>query len=88
MADKSPRQHMQKKAGSKSIKEKRLEKKAKASGGDHRDHPLHQEALRLRRPTLRSSSMAARRASLRPDVRDTGGRERHTHAVSQTPEEP
>jgi hypothetical protein len=32
MADKSPRQHMQKKAGGKSIKEKRLEKKAKASG--------------------------------------------------------
>jgi len=30
MADKSPRQHMQKKAGGKSLKEKRLEKKAKA----------------------------------------------------------
>jgi hypothetical protein len=32
MADKSPRQHMQKKAAGKSIKEKRLEKKTKASG--------------------------------------------------------
>ena len=30
MADKSPRQHMQKKAAGKSIKEKRLEKRAKA----------------------------------------------------------
>ena len=30
MADKSPRQHMQKKAAGKSIKEKRLEKKPKA----------------------------------------------------------
>jgi len=30
MADKSPRQHMQKKASGKSIKEKRLDKKAKA----------------------------------------------------------
>jgi len=30
MADKSPRQHMQKKAAGKSIKEKRLEKKSKA----------------------------------------------------------
>lgn len=29
MADKSPRQHMQKKAAGKSIKEKRLEKRAK-----------------------------------------------------------
>jgi hypothetical protein len=33
MADKSPRQHMQKKAAGKSIKEKRLDKKAKSSGG-------------------------------------------------------
>ena len=33
MADKSPRQHMQKKAAGKSIKEKRLEKKTKAGGG-------------------------------------------------------
>jgi hypothetical protein len=33
MADKSPRQHMQKKAAGKSIKEKRLEKKSKAGGG-------------------------------------------------------
>jgi hypothetical protein len=32
MADKSPRQHMQKKAAGKSIKEKRLDKKNKASG--------------------------------------------------------
>ncbi len=32
MADKSPRQHMQKKAAGKSIKEKRLEKKAKSGG--------------------------------------------------------
>ena len=32
MADKSPRQHMQKKAAGKSIKEKRLDKKAKTSG--------------------------------------------------------
>jgi len=31
MADKSPRQHMQKKTSGKSIKEKRLEKKNKAS---------------------------------------------------------
>lgn len=30
MADKSPRQHMQKKAAGKSIKEKRLEKRTKA----------------------------------------------------------
>jgi len=30
MADKSPRQHMQKKSAGKSIKEKRLEKKSKA----------------------------------------------------------
>jgi hypothetical protein len=30
MADKSPRQHMQKKASGKSIKEKRSEKRAKA----------------------------------------------------------
>ncbi len=30
MADKSPRQHMQKKAAGKSIKEKRLDKKAKS----------------------------------------------------------
>ena len=32
MADKSPRQHMQKKSDGKSLKEKRLEKKAKAGG--------------------------------------------------------
>ena len=31
MADKSPRQNMQKKVAGKSIKEKRLDKKAKAS---------------------------------------------------------
>ena len=31
MADKSPRQHMQKKTAGKSIKEKRLEKKSKAA---------------------------------------------------------
>jgi hypothetical protein len=31
MADKSPRQHMQKKASGKSIKEKRVEKKAKGA---------------------------------------------------------
>ena len=31
MADKSPRQHMQKKAAGKSIKEKRLDKKAKSN---------------------------------------------------------
>jgi len=30
MADKSPRQHMQKKSAGKSIKEKRLEKKSKS----------------------------------------------------------
>ncbi|MDA8437160.1 MAG: hypothetical protein M0Z98_14390 [Actinomycetales bacterium] len=30
MADKSPRQHMQKKAAGKSIKEKRLEKRTKS----------------------------------------------------------
>jgi hypothetical protein len=30
MADKSPRQHMQKKAAGKSIKEKRVEKRAKS----------------------------------------------------------
>jgi hypothetical protein len=34
MADKSPRQHMQKKAAGKSIKEKRLDKKAKSNGGN------------------------------------------------------
>jgi hypothetical protein len=33
MADKSPRQHMQKKASGKSIKEKRNEKRAKTSSG-------------------------------------------------------
>jgi len=33
MADKSPRQHLQKKAAGKSIKEKRLDKKAKAGSG-------------------------------------------------------
>ena len=32
MADKSPRQHMQKKSAGKSIKEKRLDKKAKTAG--------------------------------------------------------
>lgn len=32
MADKSPRQHMQKKAAGKSLKEKRLDKKGKAAG--------------------------------------------------------
>ncbi len=37
MADKSPRQHMQKKAAGKSIKEKRLEKKAKSGGGNSGD---------------------------------------------------
>jgi hypothetical protein len=31
MADKSPRQHMQKKSAGKSIKEKRLEKKSKGA---------------------------------------------------------
>ena len=31
MADKSPRQHMQKKTAGKSIKEKRLDKKAKGA---------------------------------------------------------
>jgi hypothetical protein len=31
MADKSPRQHMQKKSAGKSIKEKRLEKRAKGT---------------------------------------------------------
>ena len=31
MADKSPRQHMQKKAAGKSIKEKRLDKRAKTN---------------------------------------------------------
>jgi hypothetical protein len=34
MADKSPRQHMTKKAG-KSLKEKRAEKQAKAGAKDH-----------------------------------------------------
>lgn len=34
MADKSPRQHMQKKAAGKSIKEKRLEKKTKSGSGN------------------------------------------------------
>jgi hypothetical protein len=33
MADKSPRQHMQKKASGKSIKEKRNEKRAKSGSG-------------------------------------------------------
>lgn len=37
MADKSPRQHMQKKTAGKSIKEKRLDKKAKASGTSSSD---------------------------------------------------
>ena len=36
MADKSPRQHMAKKAG-KSIKEKRADKHAKAEAKDHLD---------------------------------------------------
>jgi hypothetical protein len=31
MADKSPRQHMQKKSAGKSLKEKRLDKKAKSN---------------------------------------------------------
>ena len=35
MADKSPRQHMAKKA--KSLKEKRADKKSKAGGGTHAD---------------------------------------------------
>ncbi len=34
MADKSPRQHMQKKTAGKSIKEKRLDKKAKSSSNE------------------------------------------------------
>ena len=39
MADKSPRQHLAKKAG-KSIKEKRAEKHAKAAGKGDKDEPF------------------------------------------------
>ena len=39
MADKSPRQHLAKKA-SKSIKEKRAEKHAKAAGKGDKDEPF------------------------------------------------
>ena len=41
MGDKSPRQHMTKKAGGKSIKEKRLERKAKTDTTSQMENLTH-----------------------------------------------